>query len=277
MRIDYFDQIWQSKGPGKRSYKEGSAETWDGRVEEFTNDRPDERVSKIVALLVSKNMLDKDSTILDIGCGPGRFAAEFAMKSKKVVGVDISSKMLAKAKEYSAAQNITNTEFIEMDWNQVDLAALQWKHHFTLVAAIMSPAISNRESMEKIIEASSENGFLCHFVDHHDPINDELKDKVLGMKSKDIYGNKDLYCCLNYLWIKQRYPEVSYIDTWRENRRTSEEAIRHYINRLEMKTDLTDGQRDEIKKIIRSKAKDGVISETVTARIACIYWRKSTV
>lgn len=273
MSIEYFDQLWQSKGPGKRSYKEGNAESWDGRVEEFSNDRPDERITKILELLEAKKMLHTNKTVLDIGCGPGRFAAEFATRSQKVVGVDISHRMLANAKDYSAAKNITNTEFIEMDWNHADLTDLQWKHHFSLITAIMSPAIFSRESLQKIIEASSEYGFLCHFVEHHDLINDELKKRTLGPGFEDIYGNKALYCCLNYLWLQKLYPEIAYIETHRESIRTSEEATRHYLAKLEMKINLTETQRREVGEFIRSKEEDGMIREKISAKIACVYWR----
>ncbi|UWG95481.1 class I SAM-dependent methyltransferase [Dehalobacter sp. DCM] len=273
MSIDYFDQLWQSKGPGKKSYKEGSAESWDSRVDEFSTDRPDERISKIIALLEDKHLLHHNATVLDIGCGPGRFAAEFAGKAHHVVGVDISANMLKNARQYSAGQNISNTEFIQLDWHDADLSELQWQHQFSLVTAIMSPAIFSRESLEKIIAASSENGFLCHFVEHSDPINDELKSLFFGQQHADIYGNKALYCCLNYLWLRKLYPEITYLDTQRQSTRTIEEATRHYVNRWEMKIDLSGTQREEIKDIVQRRAKDGVVSETIAARIACVYWR----
>ena len=49
----------------------------------------------------------KGKTVLDIGCGYGHNCLEFINKgAKKVVGTDISEKMLAVAKKESAHPNI---------------------------------------------------------------------------------------------------------------------------------------------------------------------------
>ncbi|AFV01782.1 methyltransferase [Dehalobacter sp. UNSWDHB] len=276
MGIDYFDQIWRTKDL-KSSYKEGSADSWDNRVEEFTGIEPDDRIMKIIELLTVERMLREDSTVLDIGCGPGRFAAEFARKAKSVTGVDISTKMLRTARDYVAAQELQNVDFIEMDWLQDDLSARLWKQKFSLVTAIMSPGIGSRESLEKMIAASSRYCFLSHFIERHDPISDELKRRFLPPHKEDVYGNKGLYCCFNILWLKKLYPEITYIETARESVRTLDEANRHYITRLGMKTDLTDEQKADIRNYIQSKEKNGLIRETVTGKIACIYWRVATV
>jgi ubiquinone/menaquinone biosynthesis C-methylase UbiE len=46
--------------------------------------------------------IKKGETILDLGCGPGFFANEFAGKGAKVIGVDISKKLIEMAKKNSA-------------------------------------------------------------------------------------------------------------------------------------------------------------------------------
>ncbi|RJE48607.1 methyltransferase [Dehalobacter sp. MCB1] len=276
MGIDYFDQIWRTKD-SKSSYKEGSADSWDNRVEEFTGIEPDERIVNITELLTAKRMLREDSTVLDIGCGPGRFAAEFARRAKNVTGVDISPKMVRTARDYAAARELQNIDFMEMDWRQDDLFAKQWKQKFSLVTAIMSPAIGSRESLEKMIAVSSEYCFLSHFVERHDSISDELKRRFLPPHMEDVYGNKGLYCCFNILWLKKLCPEITYIETARESVRTLDEANRHYISRLGMKTDLTDEQKADIRNYLQSKAENGLIRETIIGKIACICWKVAAV
>ncbi|MCM1567222.1 MAG: class I SAM-dependent methyltransferase [Dehalobacter sp.] len=276
MGIDYFDQIWRTKD-SKSSYKEGSVDSWDNRVEEFTGIEPDERIVKITELLTAKRMLREDSTVLDIGCGPGRFAAEFAQRAKTVTGVDISPKMVRTARDYAAARELRNVDFMEMDWRQDDLFARQWKQKFSLVTAIMSPGIDSRKSLEKMIAVSSKYCFLSHFVERHDSISDELKRRFLPPHMEDVYGNKGLYCCFNVLWLKKLYPEITYIETVRESVRTLDEANRHYLSRLGMKTDLTDEQKADIRNYIQSKAENGLIRETIKGKIACMYWQVATV
>lgn len=125
-------------------------------------------------------MLQENSIVLDIGCGPGKFVREFAKRAQNVVGVDISSKMLHYAQENVVAQGLGNAEFRELDWGKADLSALNWKKKFSLVTGIMSPAFLNRQGLEKMLEASNDYGLICHFVERQDSISDELKKHVLG-------------------------------------------------------------------------------------------------
>ena len=50
----------------------------------------------------------RGKTVLDIGCGMGEHAKQYAdMGAKTVLGMDISEKMLEYAKEYFNGENIT--------------------------------------------------------------------------------------------------------------------------------------------------------------------------
>lgn len=46
-------------------------------------------------------------SVLDIGCGPGRYTAAFALQGKEVVGIDIAEKMLKIAQTNIDAYNVT--------------------------------------------------------------------------------------------------------------------------------------------------------------------------
>ncbi len=273
MNIDYFADLWKQKESNKRSYMKGDAAAWDRRVEEFNRDEPDERIEKITGLLLEKKMLTPDSTVLDIGCGPGRFAVTFAQTAERVTGIDISPQMLKSAEENALAKGINNTDFRELDWEKADIKALQWGKKFSLITAIMSPALENKECLDKMIEASSEYCLLCHFVERRDSILDDLKRKILGMQTVDEFGNKMLYCSFNILWAYQLYPEIVYFEVEKEKVRTLEEANRHYLKRLEVKADLTEEQRTAVLDFLKEKAENGIIKEDVTAKIACLYWK----
>jgi demethylmenaquinone methyltransferase/2-methoxy-6-polyprenyl-1,4-benzoquinol methylase len=69
------------------------------------------------------------SLILDVGCGTGLFFTHVAKKAKAVVGVDISSKLLAKAKE--GARNFCNVHLVRGDADNLPFK----KHSFTVVSA----------------------------------------------------------------------------------------------------------------------------------------------
>lgn len=275
MDVDYFDEIWAEQDKTYGSYKDAGSSAWDRRAEDFNRHVSDERIGRISGLLLGKKMLHENSTVLDIGCGPGKFVLAFAQKAKKVVGVDISAKMLHYARENTDAQRIVNAEFMEMNWEKADLTALQWTKKFSLVTAIMAPVLSSRESLEKMIAASSEYCFLCHFVERRDSINDELKKLIFGRLPVDKYGNKAIYCSLNILWHYKLFPEITYYNTDSESTRLLEEANRHFLARLEAKFPLTAAQKAEVLKFLKNKADNGYIKERITGKIAFLYWKNA--
>ncbi len=62
-------------------------------------------------------------TVLDAGCGTGRVAIELARRGCQVVGLDLDSEMLARAKEKAP----------ELDWRTGDLADFQAQQKFELI------------------------------------------------------------------------------------------------------------------------------------------------
>lgn len=274
MNVDYFAQLWKEIDSDERSYRKGDKTVWDRRVGEFNYDGPDERIDIITGLLLEKQMLHPNSNVLDIGCGPGKFAIEFAQTAHSVTGVDISSKMLQSAAANAAAKRAFNVDFKELDWNKADLAELQWRNKFSLVTAIMSPALGSKEGLDKMLEASSECGLLCHFIERCDSIIDEIKRDVLHRPTVDQFGNTGLYCSFNILWHYKMFPEIAYFDTERERIRTLAEANHHYLNRMGMKEELSPAQKTAALEFIQSKAENGIVKEKTAAKIACIFWRK---
>ncbi|URN85958.1 hypothetical protein [Acetobacterium wieringae] len=79
----YFEELWLSDN----QKKEPTAEFWDFRAEEYnlsssTGDAQLNRKDKVQAL-IDKGIITSETTVLDIGCGPGQFAVELAKKQKK--------------------------------------------------------------------------------------------------------------------------------------------------------------------------------------------------
>lgn len=56
--------------------------------------------------------LNKDMTVLDLGCGGGRWCVYFAERAGHVIGVDISPSSLKLAEEYARTMHQNNIEFI---------------------------------------------------------------------------------------------------------------------------------------------------------------------
>lgn len=67
-------------------------------------------------------------TVLDAGCGTGRVAIELARRGCAVVGVDIDTTMLARAREKAP----------HLQWHQADLATLKLAHSCSFELIIMA-------------------------------------------------------------------------------------------------------------------------------------------
>lgn len=62
--------------------------------------------------------IEKEDTILDVCCGPGRTAIPAAKRAKSVTGIDSSKKMLEYCRSHAQQEGIHNLEILHMDWNQ---------------------------------------------------------------------------------------------------------------------------------------------------------------
>ena len=76
-----------------------------------------ERVYK--NLIAADNLTRGKENILDFGCGVGRLTEFMAKDFKKVIGVDISSTMLAQARQ--RLKSLKNAEFLEIDGQSIPL------------------------------------------------------------------------------------------------------------------------------------------------------------
>lgn len=272
MDIQYFENIWS----GRKSDKEENRAFWDGRAEEFNanayKEEGRERLNKVFELLTSKGLLAKNGSVLDIGCGPGKYSVEFAKRSKNVAGVDLSPKMIEFAKENAAKEELSNVTFNVMDWAEADLKAIGWEKKFDLVFASMCPAIINRDALEKMISASKGYCFMSSFVERKNSLKDYLSQNVDLDKANSSF-EKTAYCSFNILWLLGYYPDITYIDTEWEQFWTLERAVECYCTQLEMGRSINDGLRASVKNCMEQISENGMVKESIKAKIAWMYWK----
>jgi len=68
-----------------------------------------------VEFLIGLLSLTPRHRVLDVACGPGRHSVEMARRGIKVVGVDISDKLLAIARKTAELENVATVEFVKAD------------------------------------------------------------------------------------------------------------------------------------------------------------------
>jgi SAM-dependent methyltransferase len=97
---------------------------------------PPERISiaKDEVALLTQLLLTKHqrTSILDVGCGPGRHCIEFAKLGYSVVGVDSSPFLLNKAKAHAQQHGL------RVDFQHRDMRKLNFKEQFDLAICLFS-------------------------------------------------------------------------------------------------------------------------------------------
>jgi ubiquinone/menaquinone biosynthesis C-methylase UbiE len=161
------------------TYFESVADEWDEITSSYF---PDE--SRRDAALA---LLDPKATIVDIGCGTGKSAAMIAPFVGKVIGIDHSRAMLAKAKERAKEIGVKNVDFRVADWHKLPLKAN------SADAAWSTMALHHEEDptilLKELVRVVKPGGVVL-IVDlrkhDYDWLRDEMHDVWLGFEEADI-------------------------------------------------------------------------------------------
>jgi SAM-dependent methyltransferase len=180
--LDYFLELWHAKSSGV----EHSPELWNERAGEWIAE-PSRlsagRAERVCGILADRGVLNADTSVIDVGCGPGIFVEEFAKYCKHATGVDFSSKFI----EFALSRKSANTNFIRANFSEFDAGT-----KYDLAFASNSPAIYNLSALEKFESLS--NAWCCNTV---------------FVKSPGRFG-QGFYSLINILWHRGFLPETRY-------------------------------------------------------------------
>jgi len=94
--------------------------------------RKPEFIDQSVSWLSS--MLSKESSMLDIGCGPGLYTQRLSELGYRVTGLDFSERSIEYAKTHDSKTKYVLMNYLEMDYHeQFDLITLIWCDYGALV------------------------------------------------------------------------------------------------------------------------------------------------
>lgn len=123
---------------------------WDRRARTFPRYTPDENSHEAQVLRVAREQgVGVDGlSVLDVGCGSGRYTLRLAKTARTVIALDISDEMLRILEEDAAAQGLDNIVCVCAEWMDFDQT-----DRYDVVLCAMTPALRTDAGKEKI---------LCH-------------------------------------------------------------------------------------------------------------------
>ena len=268
--FEYFVTLWEDHKPAGEKY---TPELWNSRADDWaellSSDTPfkrslDERVSKVADYLRNHGILGEKSQVIDIGCGPGRFVAEFAKTAGHVLGVDHSYKMLTHAKEYARSIGIENTSYHVGDFKEVDIEEARWVENFDLVFTSITPAVGDMKSLQKAMKMSRAYCFNSCFIRNEDDLEAQIAEEVFSVHLKNSmkWNGGWFYSLFNILWLEGYYPETFYHkQNSLEMATVDEELVRYYTMKFSEDFNVNDEAiSNKIRDYLHSKAnKDGTI------------------
>jgi ubiquinone/menaquinone biosynthesis C-methylase UbiE len=97
-------------------------EKWRKAARNWLANYADKRARDFVLKVINEVVkLDKSAKVLDVGCGPGKWAMLLAKKCSSVTAIDISPKMILLARENARKQNLNNIRFHVMSVSKLNM------------------------------------------------------------------------------------------------------------------------------------------------------------
>ncbi len=268
MNIKILKDMWSYEETNLKA----SIEMWDSMASEFSHfDMPTEENSSLMKLITEKGLINGDSTVLDVGCGAGKFSFALAEKCRHVIGLDLSPKMIEKAIEKKEEMGINNVDFYVNNWHEFDLANSDYEGKFNLVIANMTPAVRSAETFLKVHESSKGHCVLSKSIKRVDPVSDGIRE-MLQLGEKKESSHKDILYAFEILWLLGVMPQLSYEPQIWNKKMSIDDSYKLYVNRMKSYRELTDEDDKKIREYLQSISKDGFIEEKVSTMIATMYW-----
>lgn len=140
---------WQSAYENAAFYAsvQNSSEYWD-KVSEYEGAGLSgaEHVDLLINYLLDNGLIDKNTKVLDIGCGDGDYVLALADKVKSITALDYSSGMINACRKRCKAQSMYNVDYICDDFSEHIFEEI-----YDLTLAILNPAIYCPSGFEKML------------------------------------------------------------------------------------------------------------------------------
>ena len=203
------------------------AEMWDKRAERWRRSRWSEdlrggasmhRIQATASYLRNRGLLGPNCDVIDVGCGPGRFATEFAHTARSVTGIDISPRTVEYAQQFAQQAGQGNTAFFTCDFKALDLARAGMMEAYDLAFCSITPAVQGAQGLERFMSLSRSWCYMSMFVHGHNALHQRIMGEVFPQYPCKIRDGRAFYAAFNLLFLEGYYPITNYYRQERDSR-----------------------------------------------------------
>ena len=214
-----------------------------------------------------------ETTILDIGSGPGTLTIPLAKTAKRVTAVDPSKGMLDRLKENAESAGLANIRTIHKRWEEVQLHRDLEKHDIVIASyALAMPDL--REALIKMDQAALRAVYLYWYAD--DLSNSVYSDLWPALFNGERYVHfPDYVYVINILHRLGIYANTEIADDISDARFTNlDEAVTYWRENFSI---VSSKQTDMIRTYLLENLveEDGAFSLKRKRKMANIFWSKS--
>lgn len=179
-----------------------SNKIWDKRAEEFYAMSKIDQEDEIITYFKSKASISEMS-ILDIGCGSGRFLSTLLSEGAKAEGLEPSVEMVKFAKKHL---NESGYEDFNIPIYNQSFQDFQSTKIYDYIFSSNTPIPFSYENYERILKIAKKGVIISSWLYREDSIFLEVS-KSLGKKG-EIGGNNRLYYLANLLNLDGYFPSI---------------------------------------------------------------------
>lgn len=194
--------LWQN-ARGQKSWKSKGPKEWDKKAASFSSRNID---SPYIALFLEQLQLDRNLSVLDVGCGPGTLALPIATRVKSVTALDYSDGMLEQIRAQAKQQGIDNIRTLSCSWEE------DWDKHGIGVhdIAIASRSMNIDDLSEGIEKLDAHAAHQVIIADRIAP--SPFDPDAFAAIGREFSSGPDYIYTLNMLYELGIHPTVSHIE-----------------------------------------------------------------
>ena len=242
----------EPNGPSFDSFWERGASAYSARsYDRILND--------IVSYMVGEGYVDPGRTVIDIGSGPGTFAAPLSRHCASVLCTDVSPGMLARID----GMGLPNVTTLQSDC--MSLPEIVRDVSFSSLC----PPMNCPEGLRVMERTASE---LCVYVSSADSCPG-LETEIWKALGKDYsYRGYDTRYPARYLESQGRSPKLRFFSQTNETSEPESVVADRFVCKVSSYRDLTQEEEDIIRGVVAGRSEDGTVRITAEVRMGMLVW-----